>query len=131
MDETSARWDYEHSDVSPRLVAALAAGIGTAVVAIPLLLLLGYPGSTHRGDIGALPTPPAPRLQLDPAADLAALRAREDARLTTYGWSDREQAIARIPIARAMALTAERGLAGWPGTRTPASPQPPPANTRR
>ena len=65
MDETSARWDYEHSDVSPRLVAALAAGIGTAVVAVPLLLMLGYPGSTQRGDIGALPTPPAPRLPQD------------------------------------------------------------------
>ena len=58
--------------------------------------------------------PPAPRLQIDPHADLAALRAPKHARLSSYGWIDRPSGIVRLPIERAMQLTAERGLAGWP-----------------
>lgn len=52
--------------------------------------------------------PPAPRLQTEPRADLEALRARDAHVLGTYGWVDRTQGIARIPIERAMALLADR-----------------------
>jgi len=52
--------------------------------------------------------PPAPNLEPDPAANLAALRAREDAVLTTYGWADSARGIARVPVARAMELDLER-----------------------
>lgn len=58
-----------------------------------------------------------PKLQVDPQADLAALREHESQILTNYGWVDRGRGIARIPIDRAMALLAERG---WPQTPTPA-----------
>ncbi len=51
-------------------------------------------------------TPPAPRLQADPVADILELRAREDAALNSFGWVDREAGIARIPIERAIELTA-------------------------
>jgi hypothetical protein len=53
-------------------------------------------------------------LQTDPAADLAALRRAESTRLSAYGWLERDEGIVRIPISRALALTAERGLPGWP-----------------
>src|SRR4051812_11695946 len=43
---------------------------------------------------------PAPQLQANPAAELAELRAREDARLHGYGWVDREAGIIHIPIER-------------------------------
>jgi hypothetical protein len=56
--------------------------------------------------------PPAPRLQPDPAADLAVERARQQARLQGYAWVDRDAGIARIPIGRAMALLVERERAG-------------------
>jgi hypothetical protein len=52
--------------------------------------------------------PPEPRLEIDPAADLANLRAQEDARLETYGWVDKPTGTVRIPIERAMDLMAER-----------------------
>lgn len=81
--------------------------------------MLLYPTAPQRGEIG--PLPPGLRLQITPEADLQALRAREDARLSTYGWVDRSGQVARIPIDRAMALTAERGLPGWPGPRAPAA----------
>lgn len=53
---------------------------------------------------------PPPRLQLRAPDDLAALRRREEAVLTHYGWIDREKGVVRIPIHRAMALLARRGL---------------------
>jgi len=55
-----------------------------------------------------LTEPPAPRLQIDPAADLAALRATEQALLDGYGWVDQAAGTVRIPIAEAMRLVAER-----------------------
>ncbi len=55
-------------------------------------------------------TPPVPRLQVDPAADLRRMRASEDESLESYGWIDKEKGIARIPIERAMELIAGRGL---------------------
>jgi hypothetical protein len=53
---------------------------------------------------------PAPRLQVDPAADLIELRAREDARLHTYGWVDKKAGVIHIPIERAMDLVLQRGF---------------------
>lgn len=57
-------------------------------------------------------TPPEPRLEPDPLAPLARLRAHEDARLSTYGWVDRRERAVRIPIDRAMELLVERGVPG-------------------
>ena len=54
--------------------------------------------------------PPEPRLQDTPQQDLRALRARQLALLTQYGWVNKESGIARIPIEEAMRLVVERGL---------------------
>ena len=67
---------------------------------------------------------PGPRLQANPAGDLAALREHESQILTSYGWVERQRGIARIPIDRAMALLAERG---WPRPTSPASARETPA----
>ena len=53
-------------------------------------------------------TVPAPRLQTDPHADLAQLRAREQAQLDGYGWVDRGAGTVHIPIDRAMELFVQR-----------------------
>lgn len=53
---------------------------------------------------------PEPKLQVRPRDDLKALRAEEDALLDHYGWVDRKSGVVRIPIERAIELTAERGL---------------------
>lgn len=52
--------------------------------------------------------PPQPRLEIDPGADLASLRAQEDAWLNGYGWVDKPSGTVRIPIERAMELMVER-----------------------
>lgn len=51
-----------------------------------------------------------PRLQLAPAVDLQAFRAREDAELNSYGWVDQTAGVVRIPIERAIDLIVKRGL---------------------
>lgn len=49
-----------------------------------------------------------PRLQADPAADLAALRARENEALEQWGWADEANGVARVPIERAMEMLVEQ-----------------------
>jgi len=105
---------YEPSDADPRLLAALAAGTAVFLVLVPYILSLIYPVTTHSGiGIGRIRDIPSPRLQVDPADDLAALRRAEEERLSSYGWIDRDRTTLHIPIDRAMALTAQRGLPGW------------------
>jgi hypothetical protein len=67
-------------------------------------------------------TLPEPRLQTDPAADLAAYVRKERHLLDSYGWVDREHGIARVPIEIAMQQLARRGIPGFP--RTPPAPKP-------
>lgn len=82
------------------------------------LLFGGFQGALVRRDPPppALPEararvlPPEPRLQIDPTVDMDAYRAREQALLSSYGWSDREAATARIPIDRAIDLYTTGGL---------------------
>ncbi|MBV8835379.1 MAG: hypothetical protein JO000_02475 [Alphaproteobacteria bacterium] len=103
--------DYERSDADPRLIAAIALGIVVFLAASPFILSEGYPWATWRGSTRGLPQPPAPRLEIKPRESLDALRARENAALSQYGWADRQRGITRIPIDRAAALLAQRG---WP-----------------
>jgi hypothetical protein len=64
--------------------------------------------------------PPGPNLQRNPSADLAAFRTAEEADLATWAWVDREKAIARVPVERALEIVAARGLPAPP-------PMPPPS----
>lgn len=65
--------------------------------------------------------PADPVLQTVPTAELQAHRAHEQALLESYGWIDRDNAIARIPIERAMELVARRGLPEYPSVAPDAS----------
>jgi len=58
--------------------------------------------------------PPAPRLQVNPARDITEMRLAEDRILNGYGWVDAAKGIARIPITRAIAIAAEKGLPAPP-----------------
>ena len=62
---------------------------------------------------------PEPRLQIRPMDDLQKSRAREASDLNSYGWVDRIAGVVRIPIDRAMQLTAERGLPEVGAGQTP------------
>jgi hypothetical protein len=107
------RPDYERSDVGARVVALLAAGGAVFLLATPFVLAALYPPAVHQAGVGVLPQPPPPRLQINQSADLSVLRHAETQRLSGFGWVDRTQGTTHIPISRALALTAERGLPGW------------------
>jgi hypothetical protein len=65
------------------------------------------------------PIPPGPRLQPSPPRDMDELRAKDREALTTYGWVDPAEGVARIPVARAIEIVADRGLAaGRPAAPT-------------
>jgi len=76
------------------------------------------------------PRPPEPRQQgsfihaATPREDLAAMRAEEQRILNGYGWVDRQAGLARIPIARAMELTLERGVSAGRAVSSPVATQP-------
>ena len=63
---------------------------------------------------------PGARLQESPGRDMARMRAGVDAQLNSYGWVDREQEVAHIPIDRAIDLVLRDGLPG-PDAPAPAS----------
>lgn len=116
---------HERRDVSVRTIVWWGIGI-TALCVLAVLgnwpLLRFFEAREARESPAASPLaaeygvvePPAPRLQVDPAADIARLRASEQAVLDTYGWIDPAQGTVRIPIDRAMALLAERRGGGAP-----------------
>lgn len=125
---------YEKSDLPVKTIA-IALVLVAALTALGILVSLWVfdllTDRTARVPAPAFPTTTAgapetdlkrePLLQLDPPKDLARMRADEMKILTTYGWADREAGKARIPIERAMALLAERGL---PPAANAASPKP-------
>jgi hypothetical protein len=116
---------YETSDAAPLLIGWLAAGIAAFLVASPLVLFAIYAGEHFTAGVSSdTPLPPRPRLQVDPGRDLAKLRADNEALLSSYGWTDRKAGVIRIPIARAMELTAQRGIPHWE-EQTPAPLIPP------
>lgn len=107
---------YERRDIEPRTVLWFAVGLIGALIAAFIIIRIfaavlggGTPGgATH---VSAPHTDvPAPRLQANPAAELAELRDDEETRLHSYGWVDRQAGVIHMPIERAMELTLERGL---------------------
>lgn len=103
---------YERRDLNPRAIrwAAISLVLLLLAVFVGIRLFETALGGRHPTTATFLIEVPPPRLQADPAADLANLRASAEAKLDNYGWVDRSAGIIRIPIDRAITLTAERGL---------------------
>lgn len=120
MDETDRRppepcapASYE-SDAVPAVGVVGALGATVAVLLLAGLalwaMLQAFRATGNPAEHGPPPQPAAavePRLQTTPAADLAALRAREDRALHASGVDPATGAM-RIPIEQAMALTVKR-----------------------
>lgn len=126
MDDTSRETHgvaAEPDRLSARAVvrfAVILAVVSIAMLAVVFGLFRLFDRRLRASDAGPTPVeaeqprtaeqrlPPEPRLEIDPAAHLARLRAEEDAILKTYGWVDKPNGVVRIPIERAMALLVER-----------------------
>lgn len=112
---------FEERDVSfPPIVMTSLILLAVVLLAFVtmwwLLSFLTHKNIERQGPISAVAVearraePPEPRLQSHPLRDLADLRTAEAAVIESYGWIDREAGIVRIPVARALELTAQRGL---------------------
>lgn len=102
---------HESSAIAVRRVLLVGATLALAVtlVVIAVSLALGPRlAPARRAALSATPLPPAPRLQAQPATELAAVRQRERALLEVWGWADAEHRFARIPIERAMQIYARQ-----------------------
>lgn len=121
---------HEKRDMSVRMVSYFFVALFT-LLAFTLLLMWGafdYLAAWQaRNDTPPPPLadtrpqqPPAPRLQVNPPAELSAMRAQEDNQLNSYGWIQPEAGVVHIPIEQAKRLLLERGL--------PVREQPGPSN---
>lgn len=112
---------HENSDASVRMVVVVLAFLaaGAAVVFFIVFGIFSYlanhPLSTAApnpmAETATQQFPPAPRLQVHPTIELQDLRSQEDKILSTYGWTNKNAGIVRVPIDRAMDLALQRGFA--------------------
>lgn len=115
--------DYERTDLSLNAVAIVALAILLLLGVAPLIMIGAFP--RVRGDVDRhlSITPPQPRLQTDPEADLGAYLREEQHLLDSYGWVDRSRGIAHVPIQVAMQQLARTGIPGFPQAASPQKPQ--------
>jgi hypothetical protein len=78
-----------------------------SVIAGAMLTVFRQPHSAQR-NAAVSETASQPRLQDNPAGDLAAYDAEKRALLTNYAWIDRGRGTLRIPIDHAMDIIAHR-----------------------
>jgi hypothetical protein len=118
---------HEESDASIPGIALTAAGLAVTVALVYLLVsgifwyLADHPLSTPQpnpmAETNQQQFPPVPRLDVHPTVELQELRSDEDKILSTYGWTDKEQGLVRVPIDRAMELRLEQGFPTKPGVK--------------
>jgi hypothetical protein len=117
---------YEASDVRVGFMARVVIGLFLLMLigmSVSLWFQAAETRSFKASDLPPSPLaatlpaqPPEPRLQVRPAADLAKVRAEEEAALDSYAWIDAQSGLVRIPVDRAIELVAERGLPTRPQT---------------
>lgn len=122
------RRGYETRDVNVRA----ATGVGiillvvTAMAALAMVVMFRVLAAREARKQPALSPlaaalapqqPPEPRLQTSPTKDIHEMRAEEDRTLHSYAWEDPNAGIVRLPIERAMELTAAEGLPARGGAR--------------
>src|ERR1700752_2511147 len=110
---------HEKSDIDLRRITqwGVALVVLLAATLVFLIWLFGHFNTREnrlgRASVGVpvkAPQTESPKLQISPRTDLAQMRAAEQNTLHSYGWVDKQKGVVRIPIERAMELTAQRGL---------------------
>jgi hypothetical protein len=111
---------HEGSDAS--IPGIVLTGAGLAVTAVLVFALvsgifwyladhpLTAPRPNPMAETNQQQFPPQPRLEVHPTIEMQELRSDEDRILSTYGWTDKEKGVVRVPIDRAMELQLERGF---------------------
>ena len=111
---------HETSDANVRTIVYTLGGVAVGA-ALVIWLVYGIFAYLANNPLSSAPPnpmaetererfPPAPRLDIHPGIELKDLREQEDQILDTYGWTDKQKGIVRIPIDRAMDLELQRGF---------------------
>ena len=114
---------HEHTDIDPKVGYQFALWLAVSMF-ISFGIVYGtfwfFEGRAKSADAAAqlyplaaaVPhkEPPTPNLQKQPFKDIYMLRQGETAKLTSYGWVDKEGGVTRIPIDRAMDIMLQRGF---------------------
>jgi hypothetical protein len=112
---------HETSDVNVRGIFMFTVGLTVATLFFSFLVWVLFQYLQAREAKRVIPEyplaatqetrmPPEPRLQTDPRGDLQDLHGQEEVILNSYGWTDKNAGVVRIPIEEAMRLTVQRGL---------------------
>lgn len=121
---------YETSDARPRALLYFFLILTAALVftALGMKWLFGHfanaqnAGAFVSSPFGNVrPLPSGPRLQEAPQQDIQLYRESQRKLLDSYGWVDRRNGVARIPIDRAMELLLKQGL---PTRQSPSALEP-------
>jgi hypothetical protein len=122
--------DFEREDLSPGGVMYFMAGLVVVVVLIYIIVtgmyrFLDRSEREHQANLSPMVAPkadtrsvtpedplafPQPRLETDERTQLTDYIQKQDQKLLTYDWIDKDSGTVRIPIDRAMDLIAQRGL---------------------
>jgi hypothetical protein len=110
---------HETTDTGPKLIIYSAIGLAFGTFIICLIVwgifnFMKYQEGETRPQPSPLEVPstlpPEPRLQVEGAAQIHDLRAKEDHVLSTYAWVDQKSGVVRVPIEKAMDMLAQKGL---------------------
>lgn len=116
---------HEGSDVSIRALGIFLAALAVTMI-VTGALMVGlfdvFLDEAEKADVspsplatsGEPPAPPGPLLQVAERLDLRLHRESQEKLIHETGWIDRDAGVVRIPIDRAIELTAERGFPDWP-----------------
>jgi hypothetical protein len=122
---TTSAHVHEDSDVSIKSLGIFLAGLAitmliTGVIVVWLFDL--FLKEAEEADVSPSPLaesgepapPPGPLLQIAERLDLRVHRESQEKLIQEPAWIDRDRGVVRIPIERAIELTAERGFPDWP-----------------
>ena len=109
---------HETRDANVKLILLSTVGVAIMVLSVCFITvgIFDYLNTHQEGSpqntalVRPRELPPGPRVQEHPWEEYKALHADETRVLNSYGWTDQKTETVRIPIDRAIALVAERGL---------------------
>lgn len=105
---------FEKTDWPLRAVGVVAIVTLLLLATTPFVLMVAFPKALPDVSRKLWITPPEPRLQTDPEADLVRFRAKEEKELNSYYWIDRRKGIVHVPIDVEMKALARSGIPGFP-----------------
>jgi hypothetical protein len=122
---TTAAHVHEGSDVSIKSLGIFLAALAITMVitgAIVVWMFDLFLKEAEEADVPPSPLaasaepspPPGPLLQVAERLDLRLHRESQEKLIHETAWIDRDRGVVRIPIERAIEITAERGFPDWP-----------------